>query len=417
MLSSIDFGSAVEHVIVADPPDSVEEYEAQIALAGTRGVSTTLFTSADASKMFARELVASFKPGRAPKVVPLWLGSGHGTPADECQRVLRELTTDGWEQEDKWLQVLQELTSGPWMDRNALVHFSVVAGCCELLELLDDLEHPVLEYRQSGMWAIHFAAEYGQVEVIDLLYRHADRSDRSGLLMRRARDRYQGTPAHYAAYSGNRSVLEYLAKKGGNLALMRLDAEGFTPEQVLNEAQSKEEDPTKRKALSACSTYLKKLEPSALDIQTWLVHELERRGVKKRRIRIAADRTKLASSREPLDNGLFADFGVRSESEFCPASLEVEFRGESGIGDGLMREWFGLVIGKLVDPDVGLFENVDGGSALHPSPHSNLQDNHLEYFWLLGRLTGLALYHRVPIAASWSLAFIKVSTAISLRVL
>ena len=49
-----------------------------------------------------------------------------------------------------------------------------------------------------------------------------------------------------------------------------------------------------------------------------------------------------------------------------------------------------------MSPDRGLFRSKDGGRTLEPNPNSDVAAgaDHLSYFALLGRITGLALYHR-----------------------
>ena len=51
---------------------------------------------------------------------------------------------------------------------------------------------------------------------------------------------------------------------------------------------------------------------------------------------------------------------------------------------------------EMLDPGRGLFLSKDGGRTLQPNPHSATAagPDHLSYFALLGRITGLALYHR-----------------------
>ena len=79
------------------------------------------------------------------------------------------------------------------------------------------------------------------------------------------------------------------------------------------------------------------------------------------------------------------------------------------MGDGVRREWFNVVADELLQPDCGLFLSKDGGRTLQPNPHSQLAAgaDHLVHFCLLGRVTGLAVYHKEPLPAHWSSAFIK----------
>ena len=91
-----------------------------------------------------------------------------------------------------------------------------------------------------------------------------------------------------------------------------------------------------------------------------------------------------------------------------PPALRVSSRGEQPISDGLRREWFHLTTKEILDPARGLFMTKDG-CTLQPNPHSATAagPNHLAYFALLGRVTGLALHHQEPLDAQWSDSFVK----------
>ena len=79
-----------------------------------------------------------------------------------------------------------------------------------------------------------------------------------------------------------------------------------------------------------------------------------------------------------------------------PRAIEVTYRGENGSGDGLRREFFSQIARDMLDPNYGLFRSEDGGRTLQPNPHSATAQgpDHLSYFALFGRITGIALYHR-----------------------
>ncbi len=90
-----------------------------------------------------------------------------------------------------------------------------------------------------------------------------------------------------------------------------------------------------------------------------------------------------------------------------PRGIDVNFEGENGTGDGLRREWFDGIVSEILDPARGLFITKDGGRSLVPNPHSATTADHLPCFALLGRIAGLALFHREPLNANWSRSFIK----------
>eukprot|EP01052_Picozoa_sp_SAG31_P024215 SAG31_NODE_2044_length_6580_cov_2.757445_7_plen_769_part_00 len=158
--------------------------------------------------------------------------------------------------------------------------------------------------------------------------------------------------------------------------------------------------------------------PSLLDLRTkqlWLAHRLEQVVST-----ASAAQLDLVAVRGDALAGLCEQLGVAEGASsgqllmanaevVAPAPLAVQFSHENGVGDGVRREWFGIVSSELTDPARGLFRSKDGGRTLHPNPDSQLAAgaDHLAYFCLLGRITGLAIYHKEPLPASWSIAFIK----------
>jgi len=152
--------------------------------------------------------------------------------------------------------------------------------------------------------------------------------------------------------------------------------------------------------------------PPLLDLptkQAWLVWRLEAvvGGA-------GAAALSLVSHRGNVLAGLCAQLGVHEttghNTDAAQArGLDIRFEGEAGSGDGLRREWFEATVGEILDPQRGLFTSKDGYRTLQPSPHSatTAGADHLSHFALLGRIAGLALYHREPLNASLSNAFIK----------
>jgi len=101
-----------------------------------------------------------------------------------------------------------------------------------------------------------------------------------------------------------------------------------------------------------------------------------------------------------------------------PSALDVRWDGEAAGGDALRREWFGLATAEMLNPDRGLFIHGADKLTLRPNPDSatTAGADHLTYFALLGRIAGLALYHREPLNASWPTAFFKVAFGYSITV-
>ena len=64
--------------------------------------------------------------------------------------------------------------------------------------------------------------------------------------------------------------------------------------------------------------------------------------------------------------GLSAMLGVDRSGQLIagensiPRGVAIRFHGERAIGDGLRREWFGLVVAWILSPARGLFTSKDG---------------------------------------------------------
>ena len=83
----------------------------------------------------------------------------------------------------------------------------------------------------------------------------------------------------------------------------------------------------------------------------------------------------------------------------CP----VAPAGESGVGSGVRREWFRLLMGHFLDGRSGLLASADGGRTWQPSVDARLQGDHLPFFHILGEPTGLGkVGHRCERQASSS---------------
>ena len=90
-----------------------------------------------------------------------------------------------------------------------------------------------------------------------------------------------------------------------------------------------------------------------------------------------------------------------TETEKLRKTLWIEFMGEAGEDyGGVTRDWFFHLSKELFNPYLGLFEysandvytlqiNPDSGLLFHDQHH-----NHLEIFHFIGRLVGMALYHK-----------------------
>ena len=197
-------------------------------------------------------------------------------------------------------------------------------------------------------------------------------------------DDNQQTPAEVAARAGHIDCLRVFVAIPGAMTQL-LDSASQHPEYL-------EEGGIHQCLLS---------EPGLVDVkttQTWLAWRLEK-------VVGDADATQLSlvSDRTNVLEGLCAHLGVNEGighliggGAALPFALDVQFLGEAAIGDGLRREWFRHTVTEMLDPSRGLFLSKDGNRTLQPNPHSEIAGgpDHLSYFALLGRITGLALSPR-----------------------
>ena len=62
---------------------------------------------------------------------------------------------------------------------------------------------------------------------------------------------------------------------------------------------------------------------------------------------------------------------------------------EQAYGDGVKREWLGLLAAQLFDRAYGLFRRCEGApSLLYPATSSAVQEDYLQYFEFAGRVAG-----------------------------
>uniref|UniRef100_A0A8L8Q488 HECT-type E3 ubiquitin transferase n=1 Tax=Heligmosomoides polygyrus TaxID=6339 RepID=A0A8L8Q488_HELPZ len=96
---------------------------------------------------------------------------------------------------------------------------------------------------------------------------------------------------------------------------------------------------------------------------------------------------------------LFED-SYRHIMEKTPAELRhklwIEFFGETGLDyGGVTREWFFLLSHEIFNPYYGLFEySATDNYTLQINPHSAAcNPDHLSYFYFIGKVMGMAIYH------------------------
>lgn len=85
----------------------------------------------------------------------------------------------------------------------------------------------------------------------------------------------------------------------------------------------------------------------------------------------------------------------------------IRFEDEPGIGDGVKREWFELLIREILNPNYGLFMPSADQITYQPNPDSSINPDHLAYLEFAGRIVGLAVYHRHPLSIHFTRSFYK----------
>ncbi|XP_052242685.1 E3 ubiquitin-protein ligase HACE1-like isoform X2 [Dreissena polymorpha] len=88
-------------------------------------------------------------------------------------------------------------------------------------------------------------------------------------------------------------------------------------------------------------------------------------------------------------------------------NLSLQFQGEEGMGQGVVREWFDVLSREILNPDYALFTQSADGCTFQPNSNSSVNPDHLSYFRFAGQCLGLALYHQQLISACFTRSFFK----------
>ncbi|KAG9302523.1 hypothetical protein G9A89_007227 [Geosiphon pyriformis] len=100
---------------------------------------------------------------------------------------------------------------------------------------------------------------------------------------------------------------------------------------------------------------------------------------------------------------------MRQPSQELKKRLMIKFDGEDGLDyGGLSREFFFLLSHEMFNPFYCLFEySAHDNYTLQISPHSGINPEHLNYFKFIGRVVGLAIFHRRFLDAFFITSFYK----------
>lgn len=100
---------------------------------------------------------------------------------------------------------------------------------------------------------------------------------------------------------------------------------------------------------------------------------------------------------------------MRQSATDLKKRLMIKFDGEDGLDyGGLSREFFFLLSHEMFNPFYCLFEySAHDNYTLQINPHSGINPEHLNYFKFIGRVVGLAIFHRRFLDSFFISAFYK----------
>ncbi|EFW23290.1 hypothetical protein D8B26_006786 [Coccidioides posadasii str. Silveira] len=112
-------------------------------------------------------------------------------------------------------------------------------------------------------------------------------------------------------------------------------------------------------------------------------------------LRIMSGQCHVKIRRSAIFEDSYAEIMRQSPSDL-KKRLMIKFDGEDGLDyGGLSREFFFLLSHEMFNPFYCLFEySAHDNYTLQINPHSGVNPEHLNYFRFIGRVVGLAIFHR-----------------------
>lgn len=125
-------------------------------------------------------------------------------------------------------------------------------------------------------------------------------------------------------------------------------------------------------------------------------------------LRILSGQCHVKVRREHIFEDSYAEI-MRQNANDLKKRLMIKFDGEDGLDyGGLSREFFFLLSHEMFNPFYCLFEySAHDNYTLQINPHSGINPEHLNYFKFIGRVVGLAIFHRRFLDAFFIGAFYK----------
>lgn len=124
--------------------------------------------------------------------------------------------------------------------------------------------------------------------------------------------------------------------------------------------------------------------------------------------RLAEGEAKYIVSREAIFADSFAVI-MAKPPEYFKGKLTITFANEPGLDyGGVSREFFFLLSHEIFNPLYGLFSySTHENYTLQINPHSSVNPDHLEYFHFIGRIIGMAVFHKKFLDAYFVSSFYK----------
>ncbi|KAI9750533.1 MAG: hypothetical protein M4579_006423 [Chaenotheca gracillima] len=112
-------------------------------------------------------------------------------------------------------------------------------------------------------------------------------------------------------------------------------------------------------------------------------------------LRILSGQCHVKVRRDHIFEDSYAEI-MRQSATDLKKRLMIKFDGEDGLDyGGLSREFFFLLSHEMFNPFYCLFEySAHDNYTLQINPHSGINGEHLNYFKFIGRVVGLAIFHR-----------------------
>ncbi|XP_011404591.1 PREDICTED: E3 ubiquitin-protein ligase SMURF1-like [Amphimedon queenslandica] len=139
-----------------------------------------------------------------------------------------------------------------------------------------------------------------------------------------------------------------------------------------------------------------------------LVHKMHRLRSQLNALQTQAGHCRIEVSRDNVFEETYRQI-MRHKVKDLKKKLLVRFRGEDGLDyGGIAREWLYLLSHDMLNPYYGLFQySREDVYTLQINRDSGVNPEHLSYFYFVGRILGMAVFHGLYIDGGFTLPFYK----------